>query len=233
MEIKKSPKVNLENKKIIFFEIGLIISMLIALIAFEWTFTESQDKIDLSKIQQVQPMVEEMTPITYQEDLKLPEPPKVQVIPDAIKVVDNSKDVSSNMDIFDPDFADKTAIEVVNYAGAKDEAEEDEMEAFLIVEDMPTFGKGGLEEFRLNYVQKNMIYPDAAAEKNIQGRVLVSFIVNEKGDVCNVKIVKGVEASLDKEAIRVVSGSPKWKPGKRRGKPVRVQYTMPIIFMLQ
>ena len=231
MEVKKTPKADLENKRTIFLEIGLAISLLVVLLAFEWTSNDNAVKIDQSQLQQVK-IEEEIVPITNQEEVKAPEPPKIKSVADVIKVVDDDIDVKDNMDIFDSDFDEKAEVKIVEFLAVEEE-EEEEPEAFVIVEDMPTFGKGGIDEFRINHVQKNMKYPDAAAENNIQGRVYINFVVNEKGEVCNVKVVRGVDPLLDKEAVRVVSSSPKWKPGKQRGKPVRVQYTIPIIFMLQ
>lgn len=231
MEAKKTPKADLENKRTIFLEIGLSVSLLVVLLAFEWSSSDTGVKIDQSQIQQVK-MEEEIVPITNPEEIKAPEPPKVKSVADVIKVVDDNIEVDADMDIFDSDFDEDAKIEIQEFLGDEEE-EEEEQEAFVVVEDMPTFGKGGIDEFRINHVQKKMKYPEAAAENNIQGRVYINFVVNEKGEVCNVRVVRGVDPLLDKEAVRVVSASPKWKPGKQRGKPVRVQYTIPIIFMLQ
>ena len=84
----------------------------------------------------------------------------------------------------------------------------------------------------LDYLRKNIKYPRICQENNIQGRVLVTFIVNKDGAIVDPEVVKSVNPSLDKEALRVISGMPKWKPGSQRGKPVRVKYTVPVNFRL-
>lgn len=112
------------------------------------------------------------------------------------------------------------------------EEEIEEEEIFLIVEKMPSFQGGDSSKF-MEYISKNLKYPEAAAEKSIQGKVFISFVVEEDGSVTNVKVVKGVDPLIDEEAVRVVKSSPKWEPGKQRGKLVRVQFTFPVTFILQ
>jgi TonB family protein len=113
-----------------------------------------------------------------------------------------------------------------------DADQEDEEPVFIIVEDMPKFQGGDQSNFRM-YIQQNLHYPDSASAKGISGRVFVQFVVNSKGNVVNAKIVRGVDPYLDAEALRVVNSSPRWEPGKQRGKPVSVQFTFPIAFVLQ
>ena len=230
MELKKSPKADLENKKSIFFEIGLAVALLIVLLAFEWTSTETVN-IEELKTQEVK-VEEEMMDITRQDEIKQPEPPKVVQLTDIIKIVDDNVNIKDNSDIFDSDFKEDAAVKIVEFNDNQEE-EVEEYVPFVVVEEMPSFGPGGIDEFRNNYIAKNLKYPDVAAENGIQGRVYVNFVVEPDGRVTNVKVVRGVDPALDKEAVRVVSSSPKWKPGKQRGKPVRVQYTIPIIFVLQ
>ena len=110
------------------------------------------------------------------------------------------------------------------------EIEEDDEEFFMVVENMPEFPGGDLG--LMKFIQKNVRYPAIAKEYNITGKVYVSFIVDKQGNVTNVKIVRGVDKNLDAEAVRVVSSLPKYKPGKQRGKPVRVMFTIPINFTL-
>ena len=101
---------------------------------------------------------------------------------------------------------------------------------FFIVEDMPEF-PGGDEALR-KYIANALTYPEVAQKKKIQGKVYVTFVVEKDGSVGDVKIARGVDPSLDKEALRVVKDLPMWKPGKQRGEPVRVSYTVPINFAL-
>lgn len=229
MELKKNPKADLQNKKLMFFEIGLAISLGIVLLAFEWTTTDTV-KVELAGTQDVK-VEQEIIPITNRDEVKPPEPPKQITVSDVIKVVDDNVKINDNSNIFDSEFSEDAKVTIMEFKG--EEQEEEEYTPFVIVEEMPTFGGGDINEFRINYVQKNLKYPDVAAENGIQGRVIINFVVEPDGRVSNVKVVRGVDPSLDKEAVRVVSASPKWKPGKQRGKPVRVQYTIPIIFVLQ
>ncbi|MCB8963860.1 MAG: energy transducer TonB [Bacteroidales bacterium] len=229
MELKKSPKADLENKKSIFFEIGLAVTLLIVLLAFEWTSTETVN-VEIAQVQEVK-MEEEMVDVTHQDEIKQPEPPKVVQVTDVIKIVDDNVNIKDNSDIFDSDFKEDAAVKIVEFTEQEEEVEE--YTPFVVVEEMPSFGPGGLEEFRNNYVQKNLKYPDVAAENGIQGKVYINFVVEPDGRVTNVKVIRGVDPILDKEAARVVASSPRWKPGKQRGKPVRVQFNIPIIFVLQ
>ena len=102
---------------------------------------------------------------------------------------------------------------------------------YQIVEEMPQYPGG--EDALMDYVSKNVVYPSEAQEKGISGRVFVGFIVEKDGSVSNVKVLRGIGGGCDEEAVRVIKGMPKWKPGKQDGKPVRVSYMMPIIFKLQ
>ena len=100
----------------------------------------------------------------------------------------------------------------------------------MVVEDAPEF-PGGINAL-LEYLKKNIKYPDICRDNNIQGRVIVSFVVNKDGKIVDPEVVKGVNPSLDKEALRVISTMPNWKPGYQRGKPVRVKYSVPVNFRL-
>ena len=113
-----------------------------------------------------------------------------------------------------------------------EQKEAGEEEVFIIVEDMPQFMEGDQNAFR-KWIQQNLRYPEIAAENGISGRVFVQFAVNTKGKVVDARVIRGVDPALDKEALRVVNSSPKWQPGKQRGKPVKVQFTFPVVFVLQ
>jgi len=229
MELKKNPKVDLEKKKFLFKEIGLLLALVFVLLAFEWTSTGGV-KTDLAGTQDVA-MEEEMIPITQQEEIKPPPPPPQQVqVPEIINIVDDDVDLDDDMDLFDTEFNEDLAVNIIEFNDEEEEVEEEEI--FVIVEDMPGFGGGDSNKFR-EYIAKNLKYPDIAAENGIQGRVFVAFVVEPDGRVSNVRVVRGVDPALDKEAVRVVQSSPKWKPGMQRGKPVRVSFTFPIIFVLQ
>jgi len=128
------------------------------------------------------------------------------------------------------EFNEDVAVQIIDFVDDEEEFEEEEI--FVIVEDMPSFQGGDINKFR-EYINKNLRYPEIAAENGIQGRVILSFVVEPAGNVSNVRILRGVDPALDREAIRVVESSPKWQPGMQRGKPVRVSFNIPIIFVLQ
>ncbi len=151
------------------------------------------------------------------------------IIVDSVKVDD--KQALATIDDIKETTSDEAVVEVVEEV--KEEVQEvKEEEVFYVVEEMPGFNGGDANtEFR-KYVASNMKYPEIAAENGIQGKVFVQFVIEPDGRISNVRVIRGVDPSLDKEAMRVIESSPKWNPGKQRGKPVRVSYTFPITFML-
>ncbi len=227
MEVKKSPKADLENKKSVFMQIGLVVTLAIVLIAFEWTSTD----VDASQFEMVEELEaeEEIMPITRQEEVKPPPPPPPPKVADVLNIVEDDVELDEELDIEDTEMEEDTEIDFSDLA--MEEEESDDAPVFFIVEDMPEF-PGGEEALR-KYIAQSVKYPVIAQENGIQGRVYVSFVVNTKGKVTDVKIARGVDPNLDKEAIRVVQAMPAWKPGKQRGKAVKVSYTVPINFVLQ
>tara|TARA_B100000214_G_scaffold151845_1_gene108721 strand:+ start:4234 stop:4887 length:654 start_codon:yes stop_codon:yes gene_type:complete len=216
MEPKKNPKINLENKKGLFFQIALTLTLLIVIIVFQW---KSYDKVNYNLGQlNLDDIEEEIIPITKQE-VKPPPPPPPP--PEVIEIVEDEVEIEEELEIEDTEADEDVMIEI---------EEEDDEEFFMVVENMPEFPGGDLG--LMKYIQKNVKYPPIAKEYNITGKVYVSFIVDKTGNVTNVKIVRGVDKNLDAEALRVVKSLPKYKPGKQRGKPVRVMFTIPINFTL-
>ena len=222
---KKSSKADLENKKSIFFEIGLATALLLALMAFEWKTSKNIDVKPL--LDNNGPITIDLIPITTPDKVIKPAPPKSIVIFDEIKIIANNLTPKYNDSIFNEPSPSDNVFTITPLV------ENEVDEPFISVAVMPKFGKGGLEEFRNDFVLKNLRYPQDAQNNGVDGWVFIEFVVEPDGRVTNVKVVRGVDPSLDKEAVRVVSSSPKWKPGKQRGKPVRVQFTIPIIFVLQ
>ena len=216
MEPKKNPEISLEKKKGLFFQIGLIFALVIVLAAFEW---KSYEKVDYNLGQlNLDDLEEEIIPITRQE-IKPPPPPPPP--PEVIEIVEDEVEIEDELEIEDTESDEDEEIEI---------EEEDDDEFFMVVENMPEFPGGDLG--LMKYIQKNVKYPAIAKEYNITGKVYVSFIVDKSGSVTNVKIVRGVDKNLDAEALRVVKSLPKYKPGKQRGKAVRVMFTIPINFTL-
>ena len=231
MEIKKSPKANLENKKFLFMEIGLVVALLMVLGAFEWSTTEGTDLASLGDETAVV-IEEEQVPITQEEQLPPPEVPKEPVMSDIIDIVDDDVKVEDNFLLSTEDDA-SLGVEIKDYVVEQVEEEEVEEEVpFAIVEQKPTFQGGDANTFT-KWVFSKIVYPEIAKENGVQGRVTLQFTIETDGSVKNVKVLRGVDSSLDKEAVRVVSSSPKWSPGMQRNKPVKVKYTFPVVFQLR
>jgi protein TonB len=226
MEIKKSKKVDLENQRSLFLEIGVVLALALCLVAFEWSTRPRENQLLLG-VQSTQ-AEEEIIPVTRQQ-LEQPPPP-----PPPPQIIEEINIVKDNVDIDEVDFENIDADENTefNFTPISTEEEAAEDEVFFIVEDMPMFQGGGKEKFR-DWIAEHLQYPPIAAENGISGRVFVQFAVNAQGEVVDVVVVRGVDPALDKEAVRVVKSSPRWTPGKQRGRPVKVQFTFPIVFVLQ
>jgi len=230
MELKKSEKADLENKKDVFLLIGLVVALGVSLLAFEWT-TKPAELSSLGKLDAIE-VEEEVIPITRPEEIKAPPPPPPPTVVEVLNIVDNAAQVNDDLSIFDSEADKETFVDVAPIVTAKEEKEEEaEAQVFFIVEEMPEF-PGGEAALRA-FIAKSINYPVIAQENGIQGKVYVTFVVDRDGGISDAKIARGVDPSLDKEALRVVNTLPKWKPGKQRGKPVRVSYTVPISFVLQ
>ena len=226
MEEKKSPKANLEDKRLIFIQVGLIISLLVAWMAFEY---KSYDKrvIDDSLLRKTEVVEEEMVEITKQEEQK-PQPVEMPKQTTQLEIVEDDvevEDIEINAEVDQSEVID-------DYVPVEVEEEEvTEAEIFQIVEEMPSYPGGEAKMYE--YLGKNIKYPQIARESGIQCRVFVNFVVEPDGSVSNVKVMRGIGGGCDEEAMRVIKSMPKWKPGKQRGKAVRVTYTIPVVFKLQ
>ncbi len=209
-----------------FIQIGMIISLLIAWLAFEHKSYDKRE-IDESLLNREVVLDEEMVEITKQEEQK-PQPVEVPKQTTQLEIVQDdveTEDLNINAEVEQNEVIEEyVAPEVV-------EEEVVEQEIFQIVEEMPSFpgGEGKLMEF----VAKNIKYPQIARETGIQGRVFVGFVVEPDGSISNVKLLRGIGGGCDEEAMRVIKSLPKWKPGKQRGKAVRVSYQIPVFFKLQ
>jgi protein TonB len=229
MEIKKTEKANLENKKLLFTEIGLIISLLIVFIAFEWT----QAEVKVSNLEDTTQVVteEEIIPITQETPPPPPSAPKIPILSDQIDIVDDEIKIDDDMFMNLEDDA-SIGVEIMDYVEVQEEVVEEEAIPFQLVEEKPSFQGGDANQFS-KWVNSRLVYPEIAKENGVQGRVTLQFTVEKDGSVTKVKVLRGVDPSLDKEAVRVVSMSPKWKPGKQRDRAVPVTYTFPVIFQLR
>lgn len=228
MEVKKSAKANLENKKLFFAEIGLVAALLVVWGAFEYTSKEKKDstlEADNTVI-----IEEEIVPITESTPPPPEAAPKIPVLSDQIEIVTDDIQVD---DMFQSLDDDNTGVEIMDYVEeVQEEVIEEEAIPFQLVENKPKFNGGDANEFS-KWVNQRLVYPEIAKENGVQGRVMLQFTVNADGSVSNVKVLRGVDPALDKEAMRVVSSSPKWTPGKQRDRAVKVTYTFPVIFQLR
>ena len=230
MEVKKTPKADLQNKKTLFREIGLVAVLGILLLAFEWSSSEKKDTIDLT--QEAVAVEEEIIPITQEQQELPPEMPKIPVLSDVIDIVDDDIEIQDDLLINLEDNAN-LGVEIQDYvAEVAEEVVEEEAIPFALVEEKPGFMGGDPNAFT-KWVNSRLDYPEIAKENGVQGKVTLQFTVNTDGSVSNVKVLRGVDPSLDKEAVRIVSSSPKWTPGKQRDKAVKVTYTFPVIFQLR
>ncbi|MGN0189956.1 MAG: energy transducer TonB, partial [Candidatus Cryptobacteroides sp.] len=202
----------------------------IVLFAFEWGTREKQVAVLEETTQLVD--VEEMVPITQETPPPPPSAPQIPVLSDQIDIVDDEIQVDDDMFINLEDDSNM-GVEIMDYVeGVSEEVIEEEAIPFQLVEDKPSFMGGDANTFS-KWVNERLVYPEIAKENGVQGRVTLQFTVNTDGSVSNVKVLRGVDSSLDKEAVRVVSMSPKWTPGKQRDRAVKVTYTFPVIFQLR
>lgn len=227
MEVKKSPKADLENKRSMFVLIGLVLALGFTYIAFEWTQTEvtvadgfTDDVLNEGE--------EEMVPQTTQLDIPKPvAPPPVQVVQQVLNVVDDDVQVETTVEIKDTE-DNNEAVDIQNTAPIEEDNQEEEEEIFTIVEKQAGFPGG--PQALMQFLKKELNYPQVAIDNGIQGRVMVSFVVNKDGSIQDVAVARGVDPLLDQEAIRVVKKMPKWTPAEQRGKTCRSRFTLPVLF---
>lgn len=229
MEIKKSEKASLENKRLLFVEIGFVAALLVVLGAFSYSSRDKKVAALADVKQDVD--VEEMVPITQETPPPPPEIAKIPILSDQIDIVDDEIKIEDDFLSLEDDKS--LGVEIMDYVeGVQEEVVEEEAIPFQLVEEKPKFQGGDANTFS-KWVNSRIVYPEIAKENGVQGRVTLQFVVNADGTVSNVKVLRGVDSSLDKEAVRVVSSSPKWTPGRQRDRAVKVTYTFPVIFQLK
>lgn len=229
METKKNDNVNLEKRKGIFFQLGLVIVLALCLIAFEWTSGQKgpNEFADLGE----EALEEELIPITEMPEQQPEIPPEVPKVTELFEIVEDDVTIENEIIFADDETSFDDEVQMYDFEISEEEEEEEE-EIFIVVEDMPTFRGGDVNKFR-EWVQARVKYPQIAAENGIQGKVYLMFVVEPDGSVSNVSIMRGVDPALDNEAIKAVEASPKWAPGKQRGAPVRVRFSITVNFQLQ
>ena len=231
MRQKKTDRANLENGKGLYFLMGLVVALAAVFVAFEWgnkdvVVAEDDRNFVIEEVEDIQ--------ITPQEEEPLPPEPEVEtpVVVENLQIVEDDVKVADVTIASVDDAANKlqqTFTPPAPTQRGREEVADDHI--FEYLEEMPEFPGG--QAAMMKWLSKNINYPPIAAENNIQGRVMVSFVVEPNGSISNVKIVRGVDPNLDKEAMRVVGKMPKWKPGMQTGKPVRARFTLPVQFRLQ
>ncbi len=225
MEAKKTPKADLESKRMLFVQIGLIVALAAMLVAFEWkTYDIRQADLGGRKVEKVE---EDLIEITNQN--KPPPPPAPPPTTTLINIVNDNIEVETDLNI-DAEATQLTEIPEYKPIVSNEEEEVAEAEIFTVVEESPSFPGG--DEARIKFLTDNIKYPQIARESSIQGTVYVTFVVEKNGNVTDVRVLRGIGGGCDEEAVRVIKAMPKWSPGKQRGKPVRVQFNMPIKFTL-
>ncbi len=227
MEIKKSERADLERGKSTSLLIGFVMALSVMFVALEWTQREVEDNSEIYMSKDVS-LNEEMVPITLPEKKTVPPPPAAVSQADILEIVDDDAEIEEDIMASTEDQVEWVDLDEIDYVEVEPEPEEEEI--FMVVEESPEF-PGGVQAL-LEYLRKNIKYPQICKDNNIQGRVLISFVVNKDGAIVDPEVIKSVHPSLDKEALRVISGMPNWKPGAQRGKPVRVKYTVPVNFRL-
>ena len=224
MENKKSQRADLEKKRLMFTQIGLIVSLALAWMVFE---SKSYENKEIKIFDgQVELVPEDFVPVTIQEKPQPIEKPKIVT---QITVMDNDTQIDDPI-VIDVSIKDDEPIEPTIIIDIDDEDIVEET-PFILVETMPEF-PGGMNKM-MEYVARNVKYPQMARESGIQGRVFVTFIVEKDGSITNVALLRGIGGGCDEEAMRVVRSMPKWSPGLQCGRAVRVSYNLPVNFKLQ
>ena len=223
METKKSPKASLENKRGLFFKIGLSITLFLVFCAFEWTFPPSKNILTDPSFNNLD---EDFIDRTYRDEK--PKPPPVRPPITQFIITDNPFANDTTSDIFNNDTTSVTPpykdIDI-------DSTDVEEVLPPYKVEKLPEFIGG--HEAMLVWIRDHIKYPDDAKSIGTSGTVFISFIVNKDGSISDVDIPKKLDYSLDKEGMRIVSMMPNWKPGIQNGKPVKVSMVLPIKFKLE
>lgn len=235
MEIKKSQKADLEGMRSTSMLIGFVFVLAAIFVAFEWTQREK-------KVVELEPVFtstfeEDMIPITQQQEVTAPPPAAAPKIAEVLNIVDNETELVEEEVETSEEM--NQAISTTHGTGAPAstgptgpvvEVVEDET-IYQIVEENPSFPGG--DAACMKWLAENIKYPAICVEQGIQGRVIATFVVNKDGSIVDIEIVRSPDPYLSKEAERVLKLMPRWKPGKQRGKPVRVKFSLPVMFRLQ
>ena len=228
MEAKKSDKANLEKTKTMFTLLGLVISISIVILAFEWkSYDEKEEATQLTQVVQE---VEEMVIQTRQEETPPPPEEPQQAETTEFEIVDDDQELKNEFSIETFENTGNAEVFIPKVEVVEEVVEEEEQTIFIVVEESASY-PGGIQEMT-NFIKNNLKYPQQARETGTQGKVFVTFVVEKDGSLTDVKVLRDIGSGCGEEAVRVVKSMPKWKPAKQRGKPVRMQFNLPVAFTL-
>ena len=229
MEIKKTEKASLENKRLIFAELGLIAALLVVFAGFE-SSTRAKE-VALLQGNTVIDDEDDIMAIPLDTPPPAPEAPALPMLSDELQIVDD--DVTVDLDFQSLDDTD-VPVDIQEYVRQEvvEEEVEDDPIPFVTVEQKPTFNGGDANGFA-KWVNSKLVYPEIAKDNGIEGRVTLQFTIGKDGRLQDVKVLNSPDESLAQEAVRVVSSSPKWEPGRQRDRAVKVSYTFPVIYRLR
>jgi periplasmic protein TonB len=219
MEAKKNPRADVQRRYGLHLSIGFMVALALVVTAFEWR-TAYEPPITVAEIAaQVIEVVD--VPLT-----KVPDPPKPKVVMPEIKEVDNEIDVPEVELIIDP-----VEVEEIDLSELMPEPIDEVAPEFVDYAEVMPEPMGGMADF-MAFLGKNIRYPKSGIRNDIQGKVYVQFIVDEQGNLTDLKVIKGINEDFDSESLRVLSKAPAWKPGRQGGRPVKVRMVLPIIYKL-
>lgn len=234
MEIKKSPKADLERSKGLSFLMGLVLALALVFTAVEWRAVQIKENLQSDKLNS--DALEDAIFVQDQEQQPEPEPetPEATVevaLPEEFKVVSNDVEVAKTIIVSSDENKELPPPPkiIINTSNDNEEAPEDHI--FETVEDDPVPPQGDIPSM-LKWIAKNLQYPESALNNGVQGQVVLKFVVERDGRVTDIQVLKKVDPALDKEAVRVLEKMPKWTPGKQRGKAVRSRFTLPVRFKI-
>lgn len=231
LEVKKSQSANLEQHKSMWLLVGYVLVFAVLFVAFEWTTIEPKNQKKKVKTESALDIpIDIMVPFTIPEKKVVPPPPEAKQIVDILEIVDDEAEIEESDLVSVEEMGD--VVDITDNMNIVVEEQVEEETVFQVVENQPEF-PGGMKAL-MKYLQDNIEYPRVSRDNNSQGRAFIRFVVNTDGSIQGVEVLKtSGDMYLDKEAVRVVSGMPKWKPGRQSGKAVRVYFTLPVVFRLQ
>ncbi|MBO0331419.1 MULTISPECIES: energy transducer TonB [Flavobacteriaceae] len=234
MEPKKNPKADVGRNSALYFVIGLAAVLALVYGAMEWKKYDKVNDYDISM--NVEDQLDEEVPMT--EQIKTPPPPPPPAAPEVIEVVEDEEEVEETVIESTETSQEEEVIEIEEVE--VEEVEEDISVPFAVIEDVPVFPgcegasdkKACFQEMMQKHIRKNFRYPEIAQEMGVQGRVSVIFVIQKDGSIGNIRM-RGPDKNLEAEAMRIIQKLPKMTPGKQRGRPVKVPFSIPITFKLQ